>query len=124
MANICILVGRMVFGPEMKQTNNGTPYVPVRIAIDRRDKEKNTDFISCRAWGKTAEFISKYFHKGDPIEIIGRLQSESYEKQDGTKVNGMIVIIDNVNFVPKPSQKADSKKAEPEEEDGELPFEV
>lgn len=124
MANICILVGRMVFDPEMKQTNNGTSYVPVRIAIDRRDKEKNTDFISCRAWGKTAEFISKYFHKGDPIEIIGRLQSESYEKQDGTKVNGMIVIIDNVNFVPKPSQKADSKKAEPEEEDGELPFEV
>ena len=122
--NQVLLVGRMVFDPEMKQTNNGTSYVPVRVAIDRRDKEKNTDFISCRAWGKTAEFITKYFHKGDPIEIIGRLQSESYEKQDGTKVSGMIVIIDNVNFVPKPSQKADSKKAEPEEEDGELPFEV
>lgn len=122
--NQVLLVGRMVFDPEMKQTNNGTSYVPVRVAIDRRDKEKTTDFISCRAWGKTAEFISKYFRKGDPIEIIGRLQSESYEKQDGTKVSGMIVIIDNVNFVPKPSQKADSKKAEPEEEDGELPFEV
>lgn len=122
--NQTLLVGRMVFEPEMKQTNNGTSYVPVRIAIDRRDKDKTADFISCRAWGKTAEFVSKYFHKGDPIEIIGRLQSESYEKQDGTKVNGMVVIIDNVNFVPKPSQKADSKKAEPEEEDGELPFEV
>ena len=122
--NQVLLVGRMVFDPEMKQTNNGTSYVPVRIAIDRRDKDKTADFISCRAWGKTAEFISKYFHKGDPIEIIGRLQSESYEKSDGTKVSGMIVIIDNVNFVPKPSQKADSKKAEPEEEDGELPFEV
>lgn len=122
--NQVLLVGRMVFDPEMKQTNNGTSYVPVRIAIDRRDKDKTADFISCRAWSKTAEFISKYFHKGDPIEIIGRLQSESYEKQDGTKVNGMIVIIDNVNFVPKTSQKADSKKAEPEEEDGELPFEV
>ena len=122
--NICAFIGRMVYDPELKQTKNGNSYLPVRIAIDRRDKDKNTDFISCRAWGKTAEFIFKYFHKGDPIEIIGRLQSESYEKQDGTKVSEMVVIISEANFVPKPSQKADSKKAEPEEEDGELPFEV
>ena len=122
--NICAFIGRMVYDPELKQTKNGNSYLPVRIAIDRRDKDKNTDFISCRAWGKTAEFIFKYFHKGDPIEILGRLQSESYEKQDGTKVSEMIVIISEANFVPKPSQKADSKKAEPEEEDGELPFEV
>ncbi|MBQ1297197.1 MAG: single-stranded DNA-binding protein [Clostridiales bacterium] len=122
--NICAFIGRMVYDPELKQTKNGNSYLPVRIAIDRRDKEKNTDFISCRAWGKTAEFIFKYFHKGDPIEIIGRLQSESYEKQDGTKVSEMVVIISEANFVPKPSQKTDSKKAEPEEEDGELPFEV
>lgn len=122
--NICAFIGRMVYDPELKQTKNGNSYLPVRIAIDRRDKDKNTDFISCRAWGKTAEFIFKYFHKGDPIEILGRLQSESYEKQDGTKVSEMVVIISEANFVPKPSQKADSKKAEPEEEDGELPFEV
>ena len=126
--NQVLLVGRMVFDPEMKQTNNGTSYVPVRVAIDRRDKEKTTDFISCRAWGKTAEFISKYFHKGDPIEIIGRLQSESYEKQDGTKVSGMVVIIDNVNFVPRTTsgQEQKQKPYEPnqtKDEDG-LPFEV
>lgn len=122
MANICILVGRMVFVPELKQSKNGNSYLSTKIAIDRRDKEKNTDFISCRAWGKTAEFIDKYFHKGDPIEVTGRLQSESYER-DGVKVDGMVVIIDNVNFVPKPSQKAEPKRAEPEEEGG-LPFEV
>ena len=120
--NQVLLVARMVFDPEMKQTNNGTSYVPVRVAIDRRDKEKTTDFISCRAWGKTAEFICKYFHKGDPIEIVGRLQSESYEKQDGTKINNMVVIIDKVGFVPR-TGKAEPKKTEPEEE-GELPFEV
>lgn len=122
MANICILVGRMVYEPELKQSKNGNSYLSTKIAIDRRDKEKNTDFISCRAWGKTAEFIDKYFHKGDPIEVTGRLQSESYER-DGVKVDGMVVIIDNVNFVPKPSQKNEPKRAEPEEEDG-LPFEV
>lgn len=122
MANICILVGRMVYVPELKQSKNGNSYLSTKIAIDRRDKEKNTDFISCRAWGKTAEFIDKYFHKGDPIEVTGRLQSESYER-DGVKVDGMVVIIDNVNFVPKPSQKNEPKRAEPEEEDG-LPFEV
>ena len=122
MANICILVGRMVYVPELKQSKNGNSYLSTKIAIDRRDKEKNTDFISCRAWGKTAEFIDKYFRKGDPIEVTGRLQSESYER-DGVKVDGMVVIIDNVNFVPKSSQKAEPKRAEPEEEGG-LPFEV
>lgn len=120
--NTVLLVGRMVFVPELKQSKNGNSYLSTKIAIDRRDKEKNTDFISCRAWGKTAEFIAKYFHKGDPIEVTGRLQSESYER-DGVKVDGMVVIIDNVNFVPKPSQKSEPKKTEPEEEDG-LPFEV
>lgn len=121
--NTVLLVARMVFDPEMKQSKSGKSYLPVRVAIDRRDKDENTDFISCRAWDKTAEFIAKYFHKGDPIEIIGRLQSETYEKQDGTKINNMVVIIDKVGFVPKPSQKSEPKRAEPEEEDG-LPFEV
>ena len=120
--NLVLLVARMVFEPEMKQSKNGKSYLPVRVAIDRRDKDENTDFISCRAWDKTAEFITKYFHKGDPIEIIGRLQSETYEKQDGTKINNMVVIIDKVGFVPR-TGKAEPKKTEPEEEGG-LPFEV
>lgn len=127
MMNLCVFVGRLVYEPEMKYTNNQTAYVPLRIAIDRNDKNKNTDFIPCRAWGKVAEFVTKYFKKGDPIEIIGRLQSESYEKQDGTKVNELVVYVKEVNFVPRTSgQEQKQKPYEPEQpkEEGGLPFEV
>lgn len=122
--NQVLLVGRMVFDPELKTTKSGTNYLPLKIAIDRRDKDKNTDFLSCRAWSKTADFIAKYFHKGDPIEIVGRLQSESYEKQDGTKVNEMVVIVNEVNFVPRQTEKkAGPGNSEPSADAG-LPFEV
>lgn len=121
--NQVLLVGRMVFEPEVKQTKNGTSYLPVKIAVDRRDKEKTTDFIPCRAWSKTAEFIGKYFHKGDPIEIVGRLQTESYEKQDGTKVNETVVVIFDVNFVPRSAASREQTREEPPKESG-LPFEV
>lgn len=118
--NTILLVGRIVYEPELKQSKNGNFYLTTKIAVDRHDKDKNTDFISCRAWGKTAEFIDKYFHKGDPIEVSGRLQSESYEK-DGQKVEGMIVVISEVGFVPRSAGKAEPKK---ESDDGGLPFEV
>ena len=81
------LVGRMVYEPELKTTQSGTNYLPLRLAVSRNDKDKTTDFFSAKAWGKTAEFISKYFHKGDPIAVTGKLQVDSYEKQDGTKVS-------------------------------------
>lgn len=96
--NSVILIGRMVFEPEVKTTKNGTAFTSLRLAVDRRDKDRTTDFINCKAWGKTAEFIGKYFHKGDPIEIQGRLQNEAYEKTDGTKVNDTVVMIYEAGF--------------------------
>lgn len=112
------LVGRLVYEPELKQTNSGKNYLSTRIAVSRNDKNKTTDFINIRAWENQAKFISEYFHKGDPIGIIGKLQTESYDRQDGTKATDTFVLIGEVSFVP---QKANSQV--PSGNQG-LPFEV
>ena len=94
--------GRLAYEPEMKTTSNGTNYVSERIAVNRNDKNKTADFFNIKIWGKTAEFVVKYFHKGDPIEITGKLQTESYERQDGTKVNDVYIFVTEVNFCLTP----------------------
>lgn len=121
--NIVCIVGRMVYEPELKTSKNGNSYLPVRIAVPRNDKDKNTDFISGRAWGKTGEFLAKYFHKGDPIAITGSLRSENYEKADGTKVNEMVVVISEANFVPKSYGQTD-QKPEALDKESDVPFEL
>lgn len=129
--NLVIISGRLVYEPELKTSKNGNTFLPVRVAVPRNDKDRNTDFISGRAWGKTGEFIANHFHKGDPIEIIGRLQSENYEKQDGTKVNDMVVMISEANFVLRKSgQEQEQKPYEPDqpkekpENATDMPFEI
>ena len=107
--NNVTLVGRMVHEPEIKTTDSGTALLPLRIAVNRGDKDKTTDFINCQAWEKTADFIAKYFHKGDPIAVSGKLQTRSWEKSDGTKVNETYVNIREVAFVPgKANNSADT----------------
>ena len=110
--NICAIVGRLVYEPEMKQTKNGTNYVSTRIAVERHDQNKTTDFFTVRTYGKTSEFIVKYFHKGDPIEVSGELQTESYTRQDGTKVDGVFILISKVGFVPQKAQAKPEYKVE------------
>lgn len=94
------LVGRLVYQPEIKETETGTKFLNFRLAVQRNDKAKTTDFINCQAWGQTAEFICNYFSKGDPIDICGKLQTKNYEKKDGTKVNELFVYVTEVSFVP------------------------
>ena len=92
------ITGRLVYEPEIKTTTNGTTVLSNRIAVNRNDKNKTTDFFNIKIWGKSAEFVAKYFKKGDPIELTGRLQTESYEKQDGTKVNDVVIFVTETNF--------------------------
>lgn len=120
--NSVSIVGRMVYEPELKQTASGTNYLPMRIAVSRNDKDKNTDFFSAKAWGKTAEFVSKYFHKRDPIAVIGKLQTDSYEKQDGTKVSEVFIFVTEVCFVEQKAKAEQAPKEPPRNES--LPFEI
>ena len=76
MANVVVLVGRIVRDPEVRYTPSQTAVARFTVAVDRpfsRDNEQTADFISCVAFGKSAEFIEKYFTKGKPIGLTGRI---------------------------------------------------
>lgn len=101
--NRVILKGRVAKDPDVKTTQSGQTFTRLTIAVDRYTKageERKADFINCTAWGKTAEFIGKYFVKGQEILAEGRIQTGSYEK-DGKKVYTTDVVIDRVEFCGK-----------------------
>lgn len=129
MNNVC-LVGRLTRDPEVRYTNGGLSIAKFSIAVDRRfkkDGEQSADFPNITAFGKTAEFIEKYFSKGQRIGLTGRIQTGSYEKEDGTKVYTTDVIAENVEFVEnKNSNNNNQGNHEPslaQANDGLLPVE-
>ena len=105
------LVGRLTRDPEIKATNSGSSYARFSIAVDRRGKDAGTDFINIVAFGKTSEFIERYFRKGQRIGINGRIQTGSYEGKDGKKVYTFDVIAENVEFVECKSASASATPA-------------
>jgi len=81
-------IGRLTKEPESRTIpSTGTNVVTFTIAINRAYKRDVTDFINCQAWGKTAEIIAKYVHKGDQIGIQGELNIDKYEDKYYTKIN-------------------------------------
>lgn len=104
--NTVQLVGRLTRDPDVKYTDGGSTIARFTLACDRRFKregEDNADFISGVAFGKTAEFIEKYFVKGQRMGLNGRIQTGSYTNQEGTKVYTTDVIAENVEFVESKS---------------------
>ncbi len=103
MANInlnkVILGGRLTSQPELKQTPQGVAVTTFSIAVNRRGKKDETDFINCVAWRQTAEFISKYFGKGSSICIVGQIQTRSWNDSNGNKRYATEVITDEAYFV-------------------------
>jgi len=101
MLNTITIQGRLTADPEVKNIPSGTHLISLTVACERprsRDGEKITDFIPCIAWSKNADFIQKYFHKGDMIVILGRMQSRNYETSDGQKRTAYEVSISEANF--------------------------
>lgn len=97
--NKIILMGRLVLDPEVRVSSAGLNIVRFSLAVDRKFSKENTvDFINCTAFSKTAEFIEKYFKKGNKILLTGRLQQEQYTDKNGYKVNTYSVIADEVEF--------------------------
>ena len=96
------LLGRLARDPEVRYTDGGATIASFTLAVDRRFKQENgetADFISCKAFGKTAEFIEKYFSKGKKLALNGRIQTGSYTNKEGAKVYTTEVIVENVEFV-------------------------
>lgn len=100
------LIGRTTKDIELKYTQSNTAVTQFNLAVNRpytKEKEQQADFINIVAWGKTAEFCSKYFKKGTQIGVSGRLSTRNYDDKDGKKVYVTEVVAEHVYF-------ADSKK--------------
>lgn len=100
--NKVLLVGRLTRDPEDRYTNSGTQITTFSLAVNRRRGRDNEEvsYIDCTAWDKTAEFVSKWFSKGKPIFIEGRLQQDRWEdKNTGEKRSKLIVVADRAGFV-------------------------
>ena len=102
MLNSVVIMGRLVADPELRTTASGLSVSSFTVAVDRNyarpGEEKQTDFINVVAWRSTAEFITKYFHKGSMIAVQGSLQTRRYEDKTGAKRTAYEVLADNVSF--------------------------
>ena len=96
------LVGRLTRDQEMRYTDGGSAIARFSLAVDRRYKSENgptADFLNCVAFGRTAEFIEKYFRKGMRMGCQGRIQTGSYTNNDGQKVYTTDVVVESCEFV-------------------------
>jgi len=98
--NKVILMGRLTRDPELSYASNGdqTAYARFSLAINRRGRDEQADFVNITAFGKTAEFVSKYFVKGQMMALTGRLQVNSYQDKEGNKRTSTSVLADEVFF--------------------------
>lgn len=101
--NKAIIIGRLTRDPEMRTTGSGINSTSFTVAVSRnyanQNGERETDFINCVAWRKQAENIAKYCTKGTQVAVEGRIQTRSYDAQDGTKRYVTEIIADNVTFL-------------------------
>lgn len=143
MINNIVLMGRITANPELRTTNSGISVVSFTLAVERRFQPKNgekvTDFIDCVAWKTTAEFIEKWFSKGDMLAVTGELQTRTYTDKNGNNRKAVEVQVEQASFCggknsgnnatpaaePAKNQKQNtynSGYAEVAYDDGDLPF--
>lgn len=103
--NKIILKGRLTANPELKTTTTDITVCDFSVAVNRRFNKEQTDFINCQAWRQTAEFITKYFTKGQEILVVGELHNDKWEKDGETRYTSR-VSVDEVYFC---GSKAENK---------------
>ncbi|WP_454969181.1 single-stranded DNA-binding protein [Eubacterium sp.] len=108
MINMVALMGRLTFEPEVRTTPSGVSVMRFQVACDRSyqksGQDRQADFIDCVAWRQTAEFISRYFHKGSMIAVEGTLQTSSYTDKNGNQRKQVEVLANNVSFCGSKSE--------------------
>ncbi len=120
--NKVILSGRLTADPELRITTSGLSVCNFSVAWNAG--KDTADFFEAVAWRETAEFLTKYFRKGDGIEIVGQLKSKTYTTKEGNKRKSYEVVCENISFPPGRA-KGQGEKLETrieEAEDDELPF--
>ena len=117
--NTAVIMGRLTADPELKTTASGLSVLSFSVAVDRNyqkeGEEKAVDFINIVAWRKTAEFISKYFHKGSMIAVEGSIQTRKYEDKDGNKRTAFEILANTVSFCGKEASVTPAENSTPAE---------
>ena len=106
--NTVSLIGRLTKDPEVRYTSSGNPIciAAYTLAVERPHARDKTDFISCKALGKSGEFAEKYLHKGMKIAVNGRIETGSYQNKEGKTVYTTDVIVDDHEFVESKAAEA------------------
>lgn len=117
MINRVVLVGRLTKEPELRTTPSGSKVCQYTLAVNRNrkaDGQPEADFINCVSWNKTAELMNQYLSKGALIGIEGRIQTRSYDNQQGQKVYVTEVLCDSVQFLePRRSVEEQNQQSQP-----------
>lgn len=124
MLNHLSLQARLVADPELRDTNSGSKVVNFRVAWSEKykDREKKL-FLECKGFGAPAEFIAKYFKKGQEIVVEGKLETEEWDGQDGKKHSKIVLMLGGEHFCGKREGGGDVQpNMTPVNMDGELPF--
>lgn len=128
--NKVTIIGRLTKDPEIRYTTGekSTAVAKWSIAVDRRFKKEGgqeADFFDCTAFGKTAEFMEKYFHKGMKMALVGRLEQSVWKDKDGKNRSSVGITVEEVEFCEKKGEAQEAPKAQdfaPVQEDEGLPF--
>ena len=122
--NTVILSGRLTKDPETRYTSTKKAVCSFSLAVDDgkgKDGEKKAVFIDCEAWESRAELIDRYFSKGDPLDIIGKIVTETWEDKDGKKRKSTKVRVERIEWPLQKAKKSDTF-TDIEESDADLPF--
>jgi single-strand DNA-binding protein len=113
MINRVILIGRMTKDPELRYTPSGVAVASFTLAVTRRftnqEGDRETDFINCVVWRRPAENTANYCKKGSLVAVDGRLQTRSYEAQDGRRVFVTEVVAEYVQFISTPNSASNEE---------------
>ena len=112
MINMVALMGRLTYEPELRKTPSDVSVLRFQVACDRSYQragaERQADFIDCVAWRQTAEFISRYFHKGSMIAVEGTIQTSNYTDKNGNNRKQTEVLANNVSFCGSKSESGNA----------------
>lgn len=120
--NKVFLMGRLTADPELKVSAGNIPVLRFTIAVNRRMKRDETDFIDCVAFRQNAELISKFFRKGSAIIVFGSIQVSNYTDREGRKQRSVNVVVDEVQFGEKKSDSPHAQAASAERKDEPVAF--
>lgn len=103
MLNRVILIGRLTKDPELRYTQSGTAVATYTLAVNRKFKREETDFIPIVVWAKQAENCATYLNKGSLVAVEGRIQVRTYDNQEGQRRWVTEVVAEDVRFMGKPA---------------------